>query len=105
VTGIEALGRGNDLTKLNTFLDMSTKIAQLPPEINKSDALTRVGTALGIDMKGLVKSQEEVQAEMEQQQMQAMIQQGIPNAINAGGRLLEKGMEQGAMNGEGQPTE
>jgi len=97
VTGLEALGRGNDLTKLNMFFQAAAAIAQLPPEINKSDALMRTGSSLGIDMKGLVKSPEELQAEiqaMQQQQMMAMaMEKGIGPAVQAGGRMMEKGME------------
>jgi len=99
VTGLEALGRGNDLNKLQLFFQAAAGIAQLPPEINKSDALTRTGAALGIDMKGLVKSQEEIAAEMEQAQQQAMMQQMASQAtaptIQAAGRMMEKGMENG----------
>ena len=99
VTGMEALGRGNDLNKLNMFFQAAGMIAQLPPEINKSDALMRTGASLGIDMKGLVKSQEEIAAEVEAQQQQAMMQQmmvqGTGPAIQAVGRMAEKGMENG----------
>ena len=99
VTGMEALGRGNDLNKLNMFFQAAGLISQLPPEINKSDALMRTGASLGIDMKGLVKSQEEIAAEMEQAQQQAMMQQmmvqGTGPAIQAVGRMAEKGMENG----------
>jgi hypothetical protein len=102
VTGLEALGRGNDLNKLQLFFQAAGLIAQLPPEINKADALTRTGASLGIDMKGLVKSQEELQAEMEAAQQQAMMQQvmaqGTGPAVQAMGRMAEKGME----NGQGQ---
>lgn len=96
VTGLEALGRGNDLTKINMFLEAAAMVAQLPPEINKSDALTRIGSSLGIDMKGLVKSEEEVSAEMEQQQQMAMMQQAMNPLINQGGQLLKQGMSDAA---------
>lgn len=103
VTGMEALGRGNDLSKLNMFFQAAAQIAQLPPEINKSDALTRTGSALGIDMKGLVKSEEQLQQEMQaaqQQQMMAMaMEKGIGPAVQAGGRMMEQGMQN---NAEGQ---
>lgn len=67
-TGLEALGRGHDLNKLNTFLQ---QLAPLGPEaiqqyMNLSDYITRVGTSLGIDMKGLVKSQEQIDQERQQ---------------------------------------
>lgn len=100
VTGLEALGRGNDLNKLQLFFQAAVQVAQLPPEINKSDALTRTGAALGIDMKGLVKSQEELQAEMEAAQQQAMmaqmIQQGTGPAIQAMGGMVKQGMQNAA---------
>jgi hypothetical protein len=81
------------------FFQAAAAIAQLPPEINKSDALMRTGSSLGIDMKGLVKSPEELQAEMQAQQQQQMMamamEQGIGPAVQAGGRMMEKGMENG----------
>lgn len=106
VTGMEALGRGNDLNKLNMFFQAAAQIAQLPPEINKSDALTRTGSALGIDMKGLVKSpeqlQQEQQAMQQQQMMQMAMEKGIGPAVQAGGRMMEQGMQN---NAEGQTAE
>jgi Bacteriophage head to tail connecting protein len=98
VTGMEALGRGNDLNKLNMFFQAAVQIAQLPPEINKNDALMRTGSSLGIDMKGLVKSEEELQAEQQQAQQQQMMalamEKGIGPAVQAGGRMMEQGMQQ-----------
>lgn len=97
VTGMEALGRGNDLSKLNMFFQAAAQIAQLPPEINKADALTRTGAALGIDMKGLVKSpeqlQQEQQAMQQQQMMQMAMEKGIGPAVQAGGKMMQTNME------------
>lgn len=81
-TGLEALGRGHDMNKLNLFADIAGKAQALPPEVNKSDFLTRIGTALGIDMAGLMKSPEEMQAEQQQQFMQQLIDKLGPNAMN-----------------------
>lgn len=102
VTGMEALGRGNDMNKLNLFLQAAAQVAALPPEINKGDALKRIGTSLGIDMKGLVKSPEEIQQEMQQQQMMSMMQQGLNPAITQAGQLLKQNM---ANQAQAQPTE
>lgn len=71
-TGLEALGRGHDLNKLDAFIQGVNQT--FGPEVvarylNVGDYMTRRGTALGLDMKGLVRSEEEVQA-MEQQQAQ-----------------------------------
>ena len=105
VTGMEALGRGNDMNKLNLFFQAAVQVAQLPPELNKSDALKRLGTSLGIDMKGLVKSPEELQAEMQQQQMMAMMQQGLNPAITQAGQLMKQGMANQAAAEQTQPTQ
>jgi hypothetical protein len=73
VTGLEALGRGHDLERLDMFLQ---GLQALPPEVlaehlNISDYIKRRGTSLGIDMDGLVKSTEQLQQEkMQAQQMQ-----------------------------------
>lgn len=80
-TGLEALGRGHDLNKLDTFI--GGVLQTFGPEViseymNVGDYLTRRGTALGIDMKGLVRSEAEVQQrrqEQLQQQQQAMTAQ------------------------------
>jgi hypothetical protein len=86
VTGLEALGRGNDREKLVMFLQ--TLSQTLGPEaigkyVNLSDAITRLATADGIDIKGLIKTEEDFQAEQEAQlqaQQQQMAQEGLMNA-------------------------
>lgn len=75
VTGLEALGRGHDLSKYQVF---SNEVAKFGPEaideyLNLGDYFTRFGTGLGLDMDGLVKTEEERMAR--QQQQQAMMQQ------------------------------
>jgi hypothetical protein len=106
VTGMEALGRGNDMTKLQQFFQGAALVAQLPPEINKDDALKRLGTSLGIDMKGLVKSPEQIQQEQQAAQQQAMMQQGMNPAITQAGQLMKQGMaNQQAQQPQGQPQD
>lgn len=92
VTGMEALGRGNDMNKLQMFFQAAGLVAQLPPEINKDDALKRLGTSLGIDMKGLVKSPEQIQQEQQQAMMMQMAQQGLNPAITQAGQLMKQQM-------------
>jgi hypothetical protein len=103
VTGIEALGRGNDMTKLQAFFQAAALMANLPPEINREDALKRLGTSLGIDMKGLVKSAEQLQAEQQQAQQMAMMQQAMTPVINQGGALLKQNMANQAQQTQGAP--
>lgn len=76
ITGIEALGRGNDLNKLDVFLAGAAQVVgpqMLQEYVNISEYLARRAASLGIDTKGLIISQEELQAKMEaarQAQMQ-----------------------------------
>lgn len=99
VTGLEALGRGHDLQKLNLFMK---SMAELGPEaqstINMHNLISRVGTSLGIDMSGLVKSQEDIQqeqqqqlAQMQQQQMIDLAGKAVPNAVNAVAGAVQQG--------------
>ena len=87
-TGVEALGRGNDLNKLRAFVGDVVNLAGANPEIiqklNFSDLLTRLSTGHGIDSKGLVKSEEQMQQEQQQaeqmQQQQMAMQAGAASA-------------------------
>jgi hypothetical protein len=100
VTGLEALGRGHDLTKLNNFAQIAAMAAQLPPEINKSNFLMRVGTSLGIALDGLLLSQEELQAQQQQAMMMQMMEKLGPNAVNQVGSNMQAAQEQqGAADG------
>jgi hypothetical protein len=101
VTGMEALGRGNDLARLDQFIMVAQQIPDAASRINWSDYMTRRGTALGIDMKGLVKSDEEVAQEQQQAQQMAMMQQAMSPAIQAGGKLMQEGMKQDGQSSEG----
>ena len=81
ITGIEALGRGNDLNRLDTYL---AGIGQLlGPEVlqtyvDVSEYLKRRALALGIDTKGLVRSPEELAQMQAAQQQQSMAQSMAP---------------------------
>jgi len=76
-TGLEALGRGHDLAKLDALL---ARLQPLGPEaiaeyLNVGDYITRMTTASGMDAKGLVRSEQEVAA---MRQQKAMAQMGQP---------------------------
>jgi pyruvoyl-dependent arginine decarboxylase (PvlArgDC) len=109
ITGYEALGRGNDANKLATFIQTLTQT--LGPEvvsqyINVSDFAKRIGVGFGIDMKGLVKTQEEVQqeqqAQQQAQQQAEMMKAGVPNAVTQGGEMMRAQQQQGAQQQDGQ---
>jgi len=90
VTGLEALGRGQDLNKLSQFLQMLQPLGQqvIASELNIGDYLDRLAASLGIDTQGLVKSDEQkmqeqqaMQEQMQQQQMMAMAEKGVAPAV------------------------
>jgi hypothetical protein len=100
-TGLEALGRGHDLNKLDVlFRGVVDTFGQeaLSRYANVGDYMTRRGTALGIDMKGLVRSEEEIQEEEAAQQEAAQGQQ-MTEALTSGGidvtkQAITEGMKQ-----------
>jgi hypothetical protein len=78
VTGLEALGRGNDLNRLLTFTNSIMNLANAPQELNKGNVILQIATALNIPNEGLVYSPEQMQAQMNQQQMMGMIGSAVP---------------------------
>lgn len=91
VTGLDALGRTADLSKLDNLV---RDIFALSPEIaskyvDLSNYIKRRGAYLRIDTDGLIRSQEEVDKADQQAQMQQMMQQMGPQ------------MMQGAMQSQG----
>ena len=91
VTGMEALGRGHDLRKLDMFIQGMTQALGpqvLQQYVNLQDYIKRRATALGIETEGLIKTPEQI-AEEQQQAMQAqMMQQAGPSAIQEGVKAL-----------------
>ena len=83
VAGVNALGRGQDRESLTAFI---TTIAQtLGPEslmkfIDPSEAIKRLAAAQGIDVLNLVKTAEQLQQEMSQQQNTQANQQLLSQA-------------------------
>jgi hypothetical protein len=90
ITGVEALGRGNDLQKLDLFLAGAAQVVgpeALAQYVNVGEYFKRRATSLGIKTAALIKSEEQLQMEMEQQQQeqqqQAMLAKMGPAAIKA----------------------
>lgn len=81
-TGIEALGRGHDLAKLDTFI----RYAQVFPEafqtaVKQNEILSQIATALGLDASSVVKTQQEIEQEQQQAMQMQMAQQLVPQAM------------------------
>ena len=85
ITGVEALGRGHDLNELAGFLQ---HLAPLGPdtvmrELNINEYINRLAASLGIESKGLIKSEEQKQqeAQAQQQQMQEMQERQMMQSV------------------------
>lgn len=90
VTGIEALGRGHDLNRLDTFI----RYAQVFPEafqtsVKQGEILRQIATSLGIDANSVVKSDREIQEEQEQAMQAQMAQQTAPEMVK--GAMQQQG--------------
>ena len=96
VTGIDALGRGQDA---NTLIQYGQQIFKtLPPEaamqyVNISGYMKALAAAYGIDDTIVLKNDEQIQQEQQMKQQQAMLQQAIPGAVNAGGKIIAEQMK------------
>lgn len=96
-TGVEALGRGHDLNKLTTFLQVIGQNPEAAQAINWTGFTLAVASSCGLDITGIVKTPEQLQQEQQQAMMANMAQAATPNiakgmmdaANNEGGNLSE----------------
>ena len=104
-TGLEAIGRGNDRQRLTNFLQ--TVAASLGPEqflqyINPTELIRRFAASDGIETAGLVKEEQQLQAEQAQQQQLSLEQSLTEGAIRNG--ATGPSQQAPAPTGGGQPT-
>lgn len=96
ITGMDALGRGQDLMNLDAFLaglGQAFGPDVLARYIRLGEAIKRRGVALGIDMNDLVRSDEEVAQAEEQARYEQLAQNLGPKAIDAMGLIQGKQMD------------
>jgi len=106
ITGLEALGRGQDLNKLATFLKFLQPLGAdvLAKEMNIDDYIDRLGASLGIDTRGLIKSMEQKQMEA-QQAAQAQQAQMMQEAISQMAQKATPAVAKGVVDQQMQPTQ
>ncbi len=93
VTGIDALGRGNDLSRLDLYLQGIAQIlgpGGIQQYIDFREYLNRRAASLGIDVTGLLKTEEQIQGEMQAAQQQQMQQELMPQTAKTVGNIIEK---------------
>lgn len=86
VTGVEALGRGNDLNKLDQFLAGAAQVVgpqAVAQFVNVQEYFKRRATALGIKTVGLIKTEEQLAQESQQQMAAQMSEKLGPAGIKA----------------------
>jgi len=92
VTGMDALGRGNDLSNL---LQWKSLIMDTPAmgRVKWDNFAQRTANGLNVETEGLVMTEEEWSAAQQQAQMQQMVEKLGPNAVNQLGGMAQKTME------------
>lgn len=95
ITGVEALGRGQDLANLRGFIQVINEMGpQVTPmmvaRLNVPELLTRIGAASNLDMDGLILSEDEFQANQANQQNIAAMHQLGPHVIQAAGGMAKQ---------------
>lgn len=80
-TGLEALGRGQDLERLNMVIGAWAQMAPLAqdPDLNMRNIKQKIANAAGIDTTGILLTAEEKQ----QMQQEAMAQQAMMSGANS----------------------
>lgn len=99
VTGIDALGRGNDLQNLDALIAGGAQFGgpeALGRYLNLGEYFKRRGAALGVDMGGLIRTDEEIAQADQQAQLAAMAQNLGPQAIQAMGGMAKQQMSNDA---------
>ncbi len=90
ITGLEALGRGQDLRKMDSLMQgISTFVGPeaVAEHIDVSAFIKRRGTALGIDLDGLVRTAEDVERRRLQRQQAALAEKLGPEGLRQTGAI------------------
>jgi len=98
ITGLEAIGRGQDLMRLDTALSGVSKfvpVEQLGQYTKVEKLIEKYLLANGVDAKEIMHSSAELAAIQQQSQQQAMIAQLGPEAIRQIGGVAQANMKSG----------
>lgn len=85
ITGVDALGRGHELQKLDELIGGSLQIfgEQAAAAFNMEEYLRRRASSLGIDPEGLIKTQDDLQVEQNNAMAQTAVEQVTPEIAKA----------------------
>lgn len=82
ITGMEAIGRGHDYTKLTNYIKDVSVFPEAVSWINTGQMLQALASSSGIDTTGIIKTPEEMAEEQNQSMMAGMAQSVAPNVVN-----------------------
>lgn len=85
LTGVDALGRSAELSKIGTLFQYLQPLGQdaIAENVNVDELVKRLAAALGMDTEKLVPTAEEKEAKAKQAQEQQMMQQAVPQMMKA----------------------
>ena len=94
-TGLEALGRGSDLTKLTMFGQTMMQFAQIAQATGMriNVIAEKVANSMNLDIQGLFPTEEEQQAMQQEAQEAEVMGKIAPNLINKSGDLMKQQLE------------
>lgn len=105
VTGLQAIGRRQDLVTVRELLQDLAAAAALNPQvaqyIDAHDLASKILIGHGVPEDGLLKTKQEVQQEMQAAQQQAAQQQLMDRGMEAIPGILQEGASNQMMSGEG----
>lgn len=95
ITGLEALGRGQDLMKYRGMIQMVNEMGpqlggRIMGRINEGEFTERLFAASTIDTEGLLKTDEEIAQDEQKAQQQQMMQTMGPQAVSAVGGMAKQ---------------
>lgn len=92
ITGLEGLGRNQEANRLRVALqDIVSVYGEAGLEaLEKREVVDRLLNGAGVTAEGLLKSEEDIAAEAQQQQQAALAQQVAPNVATQVGQLVQQ---------------
>lgn len=95
ITGVDALGRGQDLNKLQGFIQDIVALAAAKPglvaRINDGELVQRLANGRGISIAGLIKTDEQIAQEQQEAQQQQMMQEAVSKGAGPMASAMAKG--------------
>lgn len=94
ITGLDALSRGHEMQRLNTFLEGVQRIEAIVPgvgaQLDPREVVNRIGVGSGINMTGLLKSDDQIAEESDRAEMAQGMETLGPKLIDAVGKAASQ---------------